>query len=85
MLIKTVNPNIMCEVLTKIYWQSSMSKEGAYDWCKRFQENVDEDVENDERPKVANDLVYLIDWFTDTVEAFWLARTDNFIMSPFYQ
>ena len=39
----------MCEMLTKAYGESGMSKTRVYEWYKRFQDGR-EDVEDDERP-----------------------------------
>ena len=41
--------NKVCEMLTKAYGESAMSKTRVYEWCKRFQDGR-EDVEDDERP-----------------------------------
>ena len=41
--------NKVCEMLTKAYGDSSMSKTRVYEWYKRFQDGR-EDVEDDERP-----------------------------------
>ena len=41
--------NKVCEMLTKAYGESDMSKTRVYEWYKRFQDGR-EDVEDDERP-----------------------------------
>ena len=41
--------NKVCEMLTKAYGESAMSKTRVYEWYKRFQDGR-EDVEDDERP-----------------------------------
>ena len=38
----------MCEILTKTYGESAISKKRVYEWYKRFQDGR-EDVEDDER------------------------------------
>ena len=44
-----INCNKVCEMLTKAYGESTMSKTRVYEWYKRFQDDR-EDVEDDERP-----------------------------------
>ena len=41
--------NKVCEILTKAYGESAISKTRAYEWYKRFKDGL-EDVEDDERP-----------------------------------
>ena len=41
--------NKVCEMLTKAYGESAMSKTRVYEWYKHFQDGR-EDVEDDERP-----------------------------------
>ena len=41
--------NKVCEMLTKAYGKSAMSKTRVYEWYKRFQDGR-EDVEDNERP-----------------------------------
>ena len=41
--------NKVCEMLTKAYGESAMSKTRVYEWYKRFQDGR-EDVEDDGRP-----------------------------------
>ena len=41
--------NKVCEMLTKAYGESAMSKTRVYEWYKRFQDGR-EDVEDNERP-----------------------------------
>ena len=41
--------NKVCEMLTKAYDESAMSKTRVYEWYKRFRDGR-EDVEDDERP-----------------------------------
>lgn len=42
----------MCEMLTKAYGESDMSKAGVYEWYKRFREGR-ENAEDDERPSTS--------------------------------
>ena len=41
--------NKVCEILTKAYGESAMSKTRVYEWYKRFQDGR-EDVEDDDAP-----------------------------------
>ena len=41
--------NKVCEMLTKVYGESVISKTRVYEWYKRFQDGRG-DVEDDERP-----------------------------------
>ena len=43
-----IKGNKVCEMLTKAYGESAMSKTRVYEWYKRFQDGR-EDVEDDER------------------------------------
>ena len=44
--------NKVCEMLTKAYGESAMSKTRVYKWYKCFQDGR-EDVEDDERPSTS--------------------------------
>ena len=44
--------NKVCEMLTKVYGESAMSKTRVYEWYKRFQDGC-EDFEDDERPRTS--------------------------------
>ena len=44
--------NKVCEMLTKAYGESAMSKTRVYEWYKRFQDGR-EDVKDDERPSTS--------------------------------
>ena len=47
--------NNVCEMLTKPYSASAMSKTRVYEWYKRSQ-GEREDVENDERPRTPQNI-----------------------------